>query len=66
MKKILVICFLCLGACGIAGSMSGHGKGSDLMAIAGGTVGALVGGAVGGVAQQAATSDKASFLGVLF
>ena len=34
---------------GIAGSMFGHGKGSDLMAIAGGTVGALVGGAVGGV-----------------
>ena len=113
MKKILVICFLCLclGACGIgdtnttynrsqigrqgttstgriismtqieiagsneggtlvgagvggvaggiAGSMFGHGKGSDLMAIAGGTVGALVGGAVGGVAQQAATSDTA-------
>ena len=44
---------------GIAGSMFGHGKGSDLMAIAGGTVGALVGGAVGGVAQQAATSDTA-------
>lgn len=44
---------------GIAGSAFGHGKGSDLMALAGGAVGALAGGALGGAAQQSATKDTA-------